>query len=250
MEENKEKETPFPEKPWRILFWEVFLFALTFILGISSAYRLNIIAPSPKIEVTPSFFSEFFISLAFILAIILLIIKFVKSGFKKRILLKAILLFAFFFGSFIFFEAWLGDIIAVPLILFLLFLWIKIPKIFMHDLLMIFGMAGMGSRLGLELTPEVVAILLIIFSIYDIIAVYKTKHMVKMAKAMTEAGALPGLILPSKISELKHTYRKNFAWRKIFDFGRRRYCFSFIIFYLFAPKWDFSIYIWLPFFLY
>jgi presenilin-like A22 family membrane protease len=202
LEENKEKETPFPGKPWGILFWEIFLFVLTFILGISTAYRLNIIAPPPKIEVTPSFFSQFILSVAFVLAIVLLIIKFVKSGFKKRVLLKTILLLVFFFGSFIFFEVWLGDAIAFHLILFLLFLWLKMPNILTHDLLMIFGMAGLSSYLGSELTPGVVAILLIIFSIYDIIAVYKTKHMVKMAKEMVEAGAMPGLILPSKVSEL------------------------------------------------
>lgn len=203
MEENKEKVIPFPGNPRGILLWEVFLFSLTFILGISTAYRLNIIAPPAKIEVTPSFFSQFILELAFVVAIILLIIKFVKSGFKKRVLLKTILLLVFFFGSFIFFEVWLGDAIAFPIILFLLFLWLKMPNIFTHDLLMIFGMAGLSSVLGLELTPEAIAILLVIFSVYDIIAVYKTKHMVKMAKAMIEAGAMPGLILPSKVSELK-----------------------------------------------
>jgi presenilin-like A22 family membrane protease len=202
LEENKEKETSFPEKPRGILFWEVFLFALTFILGVSTAYRLDIIAPMPKIEITPSFFSQFIISLVFVLAIILLIIKFVKSGFKKRVLLKAIFLLSFFLGSLIFFKVWLGEPAALILVLFLAFLWIKMPSIFVHDLLLISGMAGISGSFGLQLTPEVVAILLVIFSVYDIIAVYKTKHMVKMAKAMAEVGALPGLILPSKISEL------------------------------------------------
>jgi presenilin-like A22 family membrane protease len=208
LEEDKEKEIPFPEKPWRILFWEVFLFALTFVLGISTAYRINIVAPMPKIEATPSFFSEFIISTAFTLAIILLIIKFVKSGFKKRVLLKTIFLLAFFFGGLIFFEVWLEEPIALILLLFLVFFWVKMPNIFIHDLLLVFGMAGLSGYLGLGLTPELVAILLVIFSVYDVVAVYKTKHMVTMAKEMTEAGALPGLFLPSKISELNTPLEK------------------------------------------
>jgi presenilin-like A22 family membrane protease len=208
LEENKEKETPFPEKPWRILFWEVFLFALTFVLGISTAYRINIIAPPPKIEATPSFFYQFILSTAFAVAIILLIIRLIKSGFKKKVLFRAIFLLAFFFGSLLFFEVWLGEPISLILLLFLVFLWIKMPNIFTHNLLLISGMAGLGSFLGLGLTPETVAILLIIFSVYDIIAVYKTKHMVKMAKEMTEAGALPGLILPSRVSELNTPLEK------------------------------------------
>jgi len=219
LEENKEKEIPFPEKPWRILFWEVFLFALTFVLGISTAYRINIIAPMPKIEATPSFFSEFILSTAFALAIILLIIKFVKSGFKKRILLKTIFFLAFFFGSLIFFEAWLQEPMALILLLFLTFLWLKIPSILTHDLLMISGMAGLGSILGLGLTPKVVAILLVIFSVYDVIAVYKTKHMVRMAKEMTEAGALPGLFLPSKTSELNTPLEKTSLGGKFLILG-------------------------------
>jgi len=208
LEENKEKEKPFPVKTGGILFWEVFLFTLTFVLGISTAYRINIIAPQPKIEVTPSFFYQFILSTAFAVAIILLIIRLIKSGFKKRVLFRAIFLLAFFFGSLLFFEVWLGEPMALILLLFLIFLWLKMPNIFTHDLLLISGMAGLGSFLGLGLTPEAVAILLVIFSVYDVIAVYKTKHMVKMAKEMTEAGALPGLILPSRVSELNTPLEK------------------------------------------
>ena len=41
-------------------------------------------------------------------------------------------------------------------------------------------------------------VLLAVFSVYDIIAVYKTKHMVKMARDMMEAGAIFGLIIATK----------------------------------------------------
>ena len=208
MEEDKEKVIPFPEKPWRILFWEVFLFSLTFILGISTAYKLNIIAPVPKIEATPSFFSQFVLATIIAVAIVLLIIRLVKSVLKKRVIFRFIFLLAFSLGSLIFFEVWLGEPIALILVLFLAFLWIKMPNIFIHDLFLISGVAGLGSYLGSELTPKTVAILLVIFSIYDIIAVYKTKHMVKMAKEMVEAGAMPGLILPTKVSELSTPLEK------------------------------------------
>jgi presenilin-like A22 family membrane protease len=208
MEEEVKKKLAFPINPWRILAWEVLLFLLTFVLGISTAYKLNVIAPVQKIEATPSFFSQFILSTAFAILIVLLIIRFVKSGFKKRLLFRTIFLLAFFFGSLIFFEVWLGEPVAFILILFLVFLWIKMPNIFTHDLLLISGVAGLGSFLGLGLTPETVAILLIIFSVYDVVAVYKTGHMVKMAKEMTEAGALPGLILPSKVSELNTPLKK------------------------------------------
>jgi presenilin-like A22 family membrane protease len=85
----------------------------------------------------------------------------------------------------------------------LIFWWWRQPLVLNQDLCLIFGIAGMGSILGLQLTPEIVISLLIIFSIYDFIAVYKTKHMIKIAKEMIEAGAILALIIPQKISDFK-----------------------------------------------
>jgi len=203
LKEDKEKETPFPEKPWRILFWEVFLFALTFILGISSAQKLIRIVNVQKIKATPSFYTQFILTTFFVVLIIFLIIRFVKSSLKKKVFLKAIFLLAIVFGSLIFFELWIGEPLALILVLVLVFAWLKMPNIFLHDFLLVSGMAGIGSFLGTSLEPITMIYLLVFFSIYDVIAVYKTKHMVKMAKAMNEAGALPGLILPSQISDFR-----------------------------------------------
>jgi presenilin-like A22 family membrane protease len=86
----------------------------------------------------------------------------------------------------------------VPLILvfLLIFWWIKNPIVLNQNLLIIFSLAGIGASLGLGLKPEAVILILIILSIYDFIAVYKTKHMVKIAKDMIEAGTILGLVFP------------------------------------------------------
>lgn len=206
--EEVQQASPFPKNPWRILAWEVFLFLLIFILGISTAHRINKIVSPVKIEATPFFFSRFILSMIVAVAIVLLIIKLVKSTFKKRVLLRTFFILAFFFGSLLFFEVWLQEPTALIFVLALIFLWLKMPNIFIHNLLLISGITGLGCYLGLILMPEAVAILLIIFSVYDVIAVYKTKHMVKMAKGMMEARALPGLILPSQLSELNTPLEK------------------------------------------
>jgi len=200
MDEKIQRENYFPKNPLRILFFETFLFSLTFILGISTAYRLSKIVNIPKIEATPSFYAQFILTTVFIVLIILLIIKFVKSSLKKKVLLKTLFLLAIAFGSLIFFETWLGEPWALLLVAILVFGWLKKPVIFLHDFLLVSGTAGIGSVAGAELKPLTVVYLLIIFSIYDFIAVYKTRHMIKMAKAMSEVGAMPGLILPSNIS--------------------------------------------------
>lgn len=68
-----------------------------------------------------------------------------------------------------------------------------------HNLLVVGGLAGIGGMLGLTLFPRDVIILLIILAIYDVIAVYKTKHMVEMAKEMIKKRVILGIIVPEKI---------------------------------------------------
>lgn len=218
-EQRIQQESSFPKNPLRILFFEIFLFSLTFILGISSARKLSRIIVVQKIEATPSFYTRLILTTFFIVLIIFLVIKFVKSSLKKKVLLKAFFLLATVFGSFIFFVVWLQESWALILVAILVFSWIKKPNIFLHDLLLVSGMTGASIILGTELNPTTVIYLLILFSIYDIIAVYKTKHMVKMAKAMNEAGALPGLILPSRISDFSAPIENNSPDRKFLILG-------------------------------
>jgi len=203
IEEEKIEQSTFLQEPAKILFWEAFLFFLTLLLGLAAALRqtqlqeTGVIAPPPPVSLW-----RFIISVSVLLLMILLFIKFVKFQPRKALFFKVFFILAVFFGGVIFFELWLGTIPALFLILFLICLWLKKPNIFVHNTLLIFGMAGVGSFLGLALDPLLVVILLIVFSIYDIIAVYKTKHMIKMAKEFIEAKAIPGLILPQKFSEV------------------------------------------------
>jgi len=62
--------------------------------------------------------------------------------------------------------------------------------------------------LGLALLPEIVILILIIFSVYDWISVYKTKHMVKMAREMMESRAILALVIPPTLSNLKESLEK------------------------------------------
>jgi presenilin-like A22 family membrane protease len=69
-------------------------------------------------------------------------------------------------------------------------------------------MAGIGAILGLSFRPEIIILVLITLSVYDFIAVYKTKHMIKMAKSMLEQGTIMGLIIPPSISDFKESIKK------------------------------------------
>jgi len=204
MEEELEQKNIF-QKSAKILFWEAFLFILTLFLGAISSLRATEflqIKETEKISLEPISFLKLTLSILFAALVIFLIIKFVKFRPGKEILFRFLFILAMGFGGLIFFEIWFGEPLALILIAILIILWLKQQSILLHNLLLIIGIIGAGSILGLGLEPTVVILLLIVFSIYDIIAVYKTKHMIKMAKEFIEAKAIPGLILPQKFSEV------------------------------------------------
>ena len=208
-ETKKEEEIKaFPSPPWRIFAIEAFLFCLTLGLGIAAAVQIGEVLKIQKIAIPQISFWRFIISFLLATLFIFLLIRFLKFKRGKGLIFKILFTLAVFLGGLLFLEAFLLEPIPLILISLLIFWWWKSPSILNQDILMILGLAGVGSTLGLALQPSMVIALLIIFSIYDFIAVYKTKHMVKMAKEMIEAGAILALIVPPNIFSLKESLEK------------------------------------------
>lgn len=189
------------EKPKNIFLFELGFFILAQIFGIFSALKILEILKLEKIPLVPVSFWGFIFGFALATLLIFLLIKVFKFRAGKSFLFRGLFILAVSLGSFLFFSLWLGDLFALIFLLVLIFLWVKRPNVLVHDFLLISGIIGVGSAFGLRLNPETVVFLLILFSIYDFIAVYKTKHMIKMAKEMIEGGAILGLILPPKVSD-------------------------------------------------
>jgi len=166
----------------RIFLWEAFLFSLTLGLGIVTSFKINEILEIQKIVTPQISFWQFIFNFLLTTLFLLLLVHFLKFKKGKGIIFRILFVLAVFLGGLIFLEAWLPEPIPLILISTLTFWWWKIPSILNQDILMILGIAGTGSILGLSLRPEITIPLLIILSIYDFIAVYKTKHMVKMQK--------------------------------------------------------------------
>jgi len=194
--------------PWKIFFWEAFLFSLTLGLGIVAASRINEILKIQKIGIHQIPFWKFVISFLFATLFILLLIRFSKFEPGRLIIFKFLFTLTVLLGGLLFLEAWFSEPIPFFILFLLIFWWLKKPSVLNQDILMILGMAGVGSTLGLALQPIIVVALLIIFSIYDFIAVYKTKHMVKMAKEMIESRAILALIIPKNILGFRESLEK------------------------------------------
>ena len=72
------------------------------------------------------------------------------------------------------------------------------PNIVVHNFAEIFIYGGLAAVFSQSLSIFSVSILLIIISIYDMIAVWKTKHMIKLAKFQTKAKLFAGFLVPYK----------------------------------------------------
>lgn len=207
-EKQKKLKTISFIQPWRIFAIEAFLFFITSILGIITAFKLSKFLKIQEITL-PTISLWDFISFFLLITLFILFFTFFKKFKKGRgVIYKGLFVLAVFWGGAILLSLWLSDIPAMVVMGLLIFFWFKKPRVYIHNLVIILGLAGAGSILGLELNPKIVIVLLVIFSIYDFIAVYKTKHMIKMAKEMIERGAILGLIIPLKISDFKEDLKE------------------------------------------
>lgn len=184
------------------IFWkEAFLFALTQILGIFVAARLSKVLEILEIKPQPISFPDFLVYFLIITLVILIFLKISKKG--SGAILQIFFVLAVFSGLDILFSTFIiepgATILAASLVIFR---FIR-PTVLLHNAVVIGGLAGVGGLMGLTLFPRDAVILLIILSVYDVIAVYKTKHMVKMAKEMIKKRVILGIIIPEKILGFK-----------------------------------------------
>jgi len=181
------------------LILEIVFFCIIFILGFFSALEGQKILTEENVEIPKIEFTSFLLYFLFGTLFILSIIYFPKIKKFRGKIYKFLFIFAFIYGALAIFASFLPDVITIVLIFLLLFLWFKYKRVIVHDILIILSLAGIGAMFGLAFEPKVVILLLLVLSFYDFIAVYKTKHMIKMATSMIEHGVIMGLIIPQKM---------------------------------------------------
>jgi len=91
------------------------------------------------------------------------------------------------------FGAFLPDAVALAIAFVLALVKIFKQNIFFHNLSELFIYAGLAGLFVPLLNLASITILLVVISLYDVIAVWKTKHMVGMAKFQTKAKIFAGL---------------------------------------------------------
>ncbi len=201
------------KKQWKIFLIELLFFLSALFLGVLVSYEIESLFEMVEAEgfqngrnsFSPIGFILYFIFATFVVFLISKSDKFKKS---RVFLFRLAFIFSITIGGLVTLSIFVSDILALILVIILLLFWKNLPIILLHNLLIVLSVAGIGAMIGSMFEPFIIVILLALFSVYDFIAVYKTKHMVKMATEMIKTKAIMGLIIPFSFSGLLDNLNK------------------------------------------
>lgn len=174
-----------------VMFFTVELFGLFVIKSyITVPLPFGIQPPDIEKSQSPAYF---LVSLVIITLIML-------SLFKLRMRLMAQLLFgsAFVTAATISLSVFIDGTVAFVLAALVTIIVIKDRDIFMHNFLQIMTYGGASAVFMPILNLFSVSVLFIALSLYDIIAVFGTKHMIALARQGADLGIFPGIFIINK----------------------------------------------------
>jgi presenilin-like A22 family membrane protease len=188
----------------KALMGEACFFVFTLILGIFQAKRLISFGNHNSVFYSSFSFSfnDFLFILVFNILFILTLVYLSKKKQKAGFISKIFFILSIFLGTLLTFFLWLPQNWALVLSLILMFLLLKFRILILHNLLLAFTLATIGAIIGLNLDPLIIIIFLTILSIYDFVAVYKTRHMITLVKVMAESGSIMGFVLPQDFRKI------------------------------------------------
>jgi len=163
--------------------------------GVTTWEELPYNFERPPLEESSSFI---YIIIAVLLGtgLLMLLIKFKKVNWWR---------FWFFIGVVVFLtialKPFMKQEIALAIGFVLAFFKVVRPNIFVHNITEIFIYSGFAAIFVPIMNLYAVFMLLLLISIYDIYAVWKSKHMIKLAKFQTSSRAFAGLSIPYELPE-------------------------------------------------
>lgn len=167
-----------------ILIHGILIFLLTGFLALYAVSRLESgqgYTPSDSVAV------PYFLAIFFIMTLALLVgLRVAKKGVVFEILFTLAILSGSWFMADIFFTGNLPLLVGSSVIL-MRFAW---KSVLSQNLALVIGIAGISLAIGTDLSPNSVLIVLTVLVFYDIVAVYKTRHMVRMFRDLVARGVL------------------------------------------------------------
>lgn len=171
-------------------------FLATELLAVFSLPRA--LVASFASEATPKETLATFFALVFGFFALLVLFRY----FRDRNLWGFFFFISLFFGLNFFLSLYFSPYLALFLSLILVLGKALGRRVVTQNLALIPGLSGIGIAIGMSLTENGALILLLVFSFYDILAVYFTKHMVALFRGLLRGGVIPAVIISEKFSGL------------------------------------------------
>jgi len=176
-------------------FWFAFLVEAAVLLAVFGLTLLaerhgrpSVMVPYGSGEMVWSFLAAF----AAATALLILLLRARRGAFWFSRLFSV----AVFIGAGIIAERFFGLAGAVLGVSLAVLLHYGLRRVYVFDLVLTLGLAGITFNLGSVMQPMAAIVILAILSFYDIFAVYVTGHMVAAAEALLRQKALFAIIVP------------------------------------------------------
>ena len=144
----------------------------------------------------------------FAVVIVLGIVLFLIPMSALRNVLRVIFAFLFAWGFFIALVFWIPLTIAVIVSVAIGLTWLFVPRVWLHNLAMIFAMVSIGAVFGRMISPWTAMILLSVIAIYDFFAV-RFGYMLWLTQKLSESVTLPAFFIPRFMSQWKDRLKEN-----------------------------------------
>lgn len=184
-----------PTPKFFIIIQTLLALAVTNALVLIGFERFEFLAAKSGFAVAPTV-SASRIIIAFLLATAVLFILVRRA--RTRLVFEVIFSLSILVGIWAFFELYVASNIALASALVMIAVRYLVPRAIVQNALMMVGIAGIGVFLGSSVRWQSMLVVLAMLSIYDVIAVYGTHHMVKMFKGLLEKGVIFAFIIPER----------------------------------------------------
>jgi presenilin-like A22 family membrane protease len=154
-------------------------------------------------QVSTSFAIFYFLGSVVVMGIILYLI----PVSVLRLVLKALFAFMFAWGVFVFAALYLPVVAAGLIAAGLGLFWFIQPRLWLHNILLIFSLVSLGATLGPMFSPWAVSLLLGALSVYDLVAV-GSGYMMWMVKQMASSETVPAFLIPRKLTSWNMTFKQ------------------------------------------
>jgi len=148
----------------------------------------------------------------FVAVAVIGVILFLVPRLALKVVLKIIFLFLFGWGMFVALGFSLPVAAALGIAVVAALLWLFMPRIWLHNLLLVVALASMGTVFGVFFAPWTAILFMLVISVYDILAV-RFGYMMWMVKRLSVSDTLPAFVIPKTISGWNMDMRK----ARIFD---------------------------------